>query len=266
MGFEGLTRTFPWKRYSKCVQRKIEKPHNAGIFEASDVEARGMRLITGEAGAFNEGNVIKFFWMVDPEDGTIIDVKFSAVGQSALIGAADSACDLLVGKNYDQAIRLGADLIDRNVRDHSNTPAFPPETGPHLNLVLEAIDATAVNCEGIPLPQTYSAPPTPGGLGEITGDGYPGWETLTAIQKKKVIEEVLDQEIRPYIALDGGGVELVDFVEEKQVVIAYQGNCTSCFSAVGATLSYIQQVMQAKIHPNLTVVPELSSISFGDTL
>jgi NifU-like protein len=76
-------------------------------------------------------------------------------------------------------------------------------------------------------------------------------------QKLQVLEKVMDQQVRPYIALDGGGVEVINLLNDREVIISYQGNCTSCFSAVGATLSYIQQVVKAKVHPSLVVVPNL---------
>lgn len=262
MGLEALTTPFPWSRYSKKLIAKIERPHNAGFFDPKTSEERGMRLVIGSNGEIEEGNVVTLFWLVDKEDGTIVDAKFQVLGQSALIGASEVVCDLLVGKNYDQAKRIGADLIDKQARDRSDEPSFPPETAPHLNLVLEAIEQAAEKCTDIPLAETYAAPPVPTDIGEIVEGGYPGWEELSKKRKVAVIEEVLNSDIMPYIALDGGGVELLDLANNKEVVIAYQGNCTSCYSAVGATLSYIQQVIQAKVHPDLVVVPDLSSTLF----
>ena len=162
----------------------------------------------------------------------------------------------MVGKNYDQAQRISADLIDKQVRDRSDDPAFPDETAPHLNLVLEAIDACAEQCTDIPLPTSYVALPAPSEIGEVLEGGYPGWETLTTKKKIAVIEQVLDRDIRPYIALDGGGVEIKNLIEDREVVITYQGNCTSCYASAGTTLSYIQQTLRAKVHPELDVVPD----------
>jgi NifU-like protein len=262
MGLEALTNPFPWNRYSKKLIAKIEKPYNVGSFDPENSEERGMRLVVGTEGDIEDGNIVSLFWLVDKEDGTIVDVKFQVHGQSALIGAAEVVCDLLVGKNYDQAKRIGADLIDKQVRDKSDEPAFPPETAPHLNLILEAIDQAAGKCSDLPLSTTYFAPPAPAHFGEIREGGYPGWETFSKKEKMALIEEVLKDEIRPYIALDGGGVEVLDLVNDKEIIIAYQGNCTSCYSSIGATLSYIQQVFKAKVHPDLTVVPDLSSSQF----
>src|ERR1700722_7269161 len=134
MSFETLTASFPWARYSKKLSAKIEKPRNVGFFTKESAEERGLRYADGSEGSMVDGNMVVIYWLVDKEDGVIVDAKFQALGQSALLGAADIACDLIVGKNYDQAQRVSADLIDRQVRDRSEDPAFPPETAPHLNL------------------------------------------------------------------------------------------------------------------------------------
>jgi len=186
----------------------------------------------------------------------LINGSKGRMGQ-ALIAAAEGACTLLIGKNYDQARRISADLIDKELRDHPDTPAFPPDTLPHVNLVLDAIDDAIEQCLDLPLPETYVSP-----VPAIEGEGYPGFETLSKEKQLAVIEQVLTDEVRPYIELDAGGIEVLDFSEEKELKIAYQGACTSCFSAIGATLSTIQQIIQAKIHPEITVVPDMETLTF----
>lgn len=256
MGLTTLTQPFPWTRYSKKLISKIDNPRCAGYFTKEESEARGMQLAEGIEGRVEDGNCVCLYWLVDKDDGIIVDAKFQVFGQSALIGAAEVACDLLVGKNYDQATRVSADLIDRQVRDKSEEPAFPRETYPHLNLVLGAIEIAAEQCTDIPFADTYVAPPVPTIPGEVVEGGYPGWIDLPLKKKITVIEEVLNQDVRPYIALDAGGVEVINLLNDKEVVIAYQGSCTSCYSSVGTTLSYIQQVLRNKVHPSLVVVPD----------
>lgn len=262
MPLAGLIEPFPWVRYSRKLNQKIENPRNAGVFYEEQAEARGMKLAIGSEGHVEDGNAITMFWLVDKEDGIIVDAKFRLFGQSALIGAAEIACDLLIGKNYDQAKRINADLIDRSLRDKSDEPAFPKETYPHLNLVLGAIENAAEQCVGIHLADSYVAPPVPMGPGEVLEGGYPGWEELTLKKKIAVIEEVLNQDVRPYIALDAGGVEVLNLLNDTEVIISYQGSCTSCYSSIGTTLSYIQQVLRNKVHPSLKVTPDLDPL-FG---
>lgn len=257
MGLISVVTPFPWTLYSKKLVAKIDKLRCVGIFTPEESSARDMRLVIGSAGRVEDGNIVRLYWLVDRDDGIIVDAKFQAFGQSALLGAAEVACELLIGKNYDQAKRISSTLIDQQVRDRSEVPAFPKETSPHLNLILEAIETAADNCMDIPLPNTYVAPPAPVDIGEILEGGYPGWMEMPIKQKISVIEDVLDRDIRPYIALDAGGVEVLNLIENTQLIIAYQGACTSCYSSIGTTLSYIQQVLRAKVHPSLVVIPDL---------
>ncbi len=111
----------------------------------------------------------------------------------------------------------------------------------------------------IPLAINYVAIPAPRDIGDILEGGYPGWETLSQNQKIALIEEVIARDIRPYIELDAGGVKVLDLINDREVMIAYQGSCTSCFSATGTTLAFIQQVLRGKVHPSLLVVPDLST-------
>ena len=262
MGRSALTASFPWSRYSKKLTAKIDNPRSVGFFTQEESEARNMRLVEATEGKVEEGNAIRLYWLVDKDDGIIVDAKFQVFGQSALIGAAEGACDLLVGKNYDQAKRISADLLDKQLRDRSDEPAFPKETYPHLNLVLVAIEMASEQCKDIPFADTYVAPPVPTDMGEVREGGYPGWAELTLKKKIAVIEQVLDQDIRPYIALDAGGVTVLNLLNGHEVIIAYQGTCTSCYSSIGTTLSYIQQVLKAKVHPDLVVVPDLTDAPF----
>lgn len=172
------------------------------------------------------------------------------------MAAAESACELIVGKNYDQAKRLGADLIDKKLRDKPEIPAFPEETLSLLNVVLEALDSAAEKCMDIPLSTTYVSP-VPQTEG---GKEYPGWLSLPYEKKIAVIEEILNTEVRPYVELDEGGIEIQELVNDRELIIAYKGACTTCFSSIGATLSTIQQILQAKVHPDLVVTPNMDAL------
>lgn len=264
MTLTGLTARFPWALYSKKLQARIENPHNAGFFSEQEAVSRSVYLAKGSDGLIEDGNSVVFYWLVDPNDGTIIDARFQLFGQSALIGAADAACDLLIGKNYDQASRITADLIDKQVRDRSEDSAFPKETYPHLNLVVGAIIDAAEHCQDLPLADGYRAPPVPLGFdGGATGEGYPGWDDMPQDKKVQIVEEVLDREVRPYIALDAGGVDVIELTSNRELIVAYKGSCTSCYSSVGTTLAYIQQMLRAKVHPQIVVIPNYDTPPTG---
>lgn len=255
-GIAHLISTFPWHHYSNKLKARWDKLRCVGIFSQEESKARDMELAMGSSGIAEEGLLVKLYWLVDKDDGIIVDAKFQVFGPSALILAAETACLLLIGKNYAQAERVTATLIDQQARDRSDTPAFPAETYPYLNFILDAIESAAAQCDGIPLATNYTSTPASFDAASTYPGGYPGWNELSKDQKVLLIEEVLDQDVRPYIALDAGGVKVLD-LNNHELTIAYEGSCTSCYSSVGTTLTYIQQVLRAKLSPSLVVTPVL---------
>jgi NifU-like protein len=247
--------TFPWTLYSAKLAQRICHPRNCGYFTAEDAAARGMVLAVGKAGKLEHGNRVAFFCLVDPEDGIVVDVKFQLVGQSALIGAADAACEVAVRKHVSQVERLSSDLIDRQLRDKRDQPAFPDAVGGHINLVLEALEEAAAQCALLPGPR-HETSPVPAESRPVPGMGAPDWPTLTPAAKRARVEQILEREVRPYVELDAGGVRLIDVDSENQVHIAYEGNCTSCISSIGSTLTAIQEILRTHLHPQLKVIPQ----------
>ena len=247
---------YPWALYSKKLAQKIEHPQYAGFFLPEDVLGRGLRLVIAREGSVASGNALTLYWLVDEADGIIADIRYQVFGASALIGALEAACQLLLRKNYEQAKRVSADLIDREVRDKNDQEAFPPEVYGHLNLVLSAIEMAAEQCTDIPFDDIYDNSPIHPDFG--SGGLYPNWESLDKLEKIKVIEEVIQKEIRPYIELDAGGIQIMDLSQKHELTIAYQGSCTSCHSATGSTLNAIQQILNSRVHPDIVVIPDLS--------
>jgi NifU-like protein len=249
--------------YSKKLAARIENPKNAGFFSREEGQQRNVRLVLGKEGEDRHTDMLFFYLLIDEEDGVIVDARFQAFGHSALIGAADAACDLMIRKNYDQAKRISTELIDKQVRDKGNEPAFTKETHPYLNIVLSAIEDAARQCSDIPYAEAYISSPIDPQMKE--GEPYPGWMDLDVEHQIAVIEEVIASEIRPYIELDAGGIKILNLIESRELIIAYEGSCTSCHSATGATLNAVQQILQARVHPEIVVTPDISFLTQDNT-
>jgi len=243
----------------EAIFSRLQKPRCVGFFSAEQAKERGMVLVMGQAGAPEEGVALQMFWLVDETDGVIADAKFQGFGPPDLLVYADIAVELVIGKTYEQTKRIGIDLIEKGLQRKSKIPLLPER----LSLVFEAVKSAAQACSDLLLPQTLSTP-LPRDLSNSEG-GYPGWRELTRPQKIAVIEQLLDEEIRPYIELDEGGIEVLDLINERELLIAYSGNCTSCFSSIGATLSTIQEILRTKIDSELTVVPNMDNLKFSFT-
>ena len=85
----------------------------------------------------------------------------------------------------------------------------------------------------------------------------PDFASMTLVRKLKAVERILDEELRPMLAADGGDAELVDLKETAGVMevhIQYRGACMGCPSAGTNTLSAIEAVLSQKLGVNVKVV------------
>lgn len=71
-------------------------------------------------------------------------------------------------------------------------------------------------------------------------------------EKESIIESLMDEIIRPALANDGGGLEVIK-VEGNDVIIKYQGACGSCPSSTGGTLAAITRALKGYCDPNIEV-------------
>ena len=67
------------------------------------------------------------------------------------------------------------------------------------------------------------------------------------------IDALLDERIRPYLASDGGWLEIMG-LQEKTLQIRYQGACGSCPSSLTGTLMAIENMIKEEIDPDIEVV------------
>lgn len=67
------------------------------------------------------------------------------------------------------------------------------------------------------------------------------------------VNEVVDRFVRPALASDGGGLEIMD-IEGNAVLVRYQGACGGCASSTRGTLMAIENLLRDQVDPNLTVV------------
>ncbi len=70
----------------------------------------------------------------------------------------------------------------------------------------------------------------------------------------KEINGILDQRVRPALAGDGGGLEVLG-LEGYTLSIRYQGACGTCPSAIRGTLVAIENLLRREVNPNIEVIP-----------
>ena len=64
---------------------------------------------------------------------------------------------------------------------------------------------------------------------------------------------MLDSRVRPALAGDGGGLEVLG-LDGFKVMIKYQGACGSCPSSINGTLRAIEGLLRRDINPAIEVV------------
>lgn len=101
-------------------------------------------------------------------------------------------------------------------------------------------------------PPIRQAPAAGGGTGAAPpARELPGVDPSDEILVKA--KKVLEENILPALAADGGGLEIVGR-HDKQILIRYMGACGSCPASLTGTLVAIEGLLQKEVDPELVVV------------
>ena len=86
-------------------------------------------------------------------------------------------------------------------------------------------------------------------LDDFDREKYP---ELSDDEKAIIVEAVMEKSIRPALANDGGGLEVIE-VDGPIVRIRYQGACGGCPSSTGGTLRVIENHLKSQLDPEIKV-------------
>ncbi len=93
----------------------------------------------------------------------------------------------------------------------------------------------------------------------LGGDGTDvAFAQMTVVQKLKMTEKVIDDNIRQMLIMDGGDMEILDIKENGanfDIYIRYLGACNGCASADTGTLFAIENILKEKLDENIRVLP-----------
>lgn len=79
----------------------------------------------------------------------------------------------------------------------------------------------------------------------------PGKKILTNLQRINLIQELLDNEVRPVLQKDSGDLEVVD-IDGTRVIIRMVGHCLGC-RAAGLTTGWIEDKLKEIVDPAITL-------------
>jgi Fe-S cluster biogenesis protein NfuA len=73
------------------------------------------------------------------------------------------------------------------------------------------------------------------------------------VEALKKINEIIDLRIKPALAGDGGGLEVLG-LEDNTLTIRYQGACGTCPSSIRGTLVAIENLLRREVNEDLSVI------------
>jgi len=75
---------------------------------------------------------------------------------------------------------------------------------------------------------------------------------MTNLQRMRLIEQVIDEEIRPMLQKDGGNIELID-VDRTDVYVRLLGMCVGCPSSQATLTGLVEARLKEKVDPEIVV-------------
>lgn len=175
-------------------------------------------------------NAVKFILKEPVSSGTSHSFK------SAEIGAED----ILAKSIFDIGEVVSVFYMDKMITVEKTDDAEWDELLPSIAVPIRAAEAVkTVNGNG----KKPAAAAIGGSIAAAASDD----------PKLVQINELLDERIRPYLASDGGWLEILE-LEDNTLKIRYEGACGSCPSSLTGTLMAIENMIKEEVDSEITVV------------
>ena len=268
--------------YTDKVKEHFLNPRNVGVVEDAD----GI----GEVGSLSCGDALKLTFKVD-ENEKIIDAKFQTFGCASAIASSSALTEIIKGLTIDDAAKItndniakylgelpkekmhcsvmGRDALEKAIAHYRGIPYQKAEG----EIVCECFGVTDLEIKRAITENSLASVEdvtdfvkAGGGCGNCVEkiqeiiDTMQGKERsekkkppkMTNLQKIKLIEEILEQEIKPVLKKDGGNIELID-LDEDIIYVKLRGACANCMTSQVTIKNFIENKIQELVSPELTV-------------
>lgn len=269
--------------YTDKVKEHFINPKNVGEIDDPD----GI----GEVGSIACGDALKLTFKLD-EEKRIKDAKFQTFGCASAIASSSALTEMLKGMTLEEAEKLtnddiadflgglpkekmhcsvmGRDALEKAISYYKGEPGKKVDG----EVVCECFGVTdveikrAVTENKLTSIEDVTAYVKAGGgceschdtiqdiIDSVTGkkksiiDQVPA---MTNIQKIRLIEDVLENEIRPILKKDRGNIELVD-LDGSDVMVRMRGACASCGTSQFTIKNFIEDKLRELVSPELNVI------------
>ena len=266
--------------YTDKVKEHFLNPRNVGEVENPDGVA--------EVGSLACGDALKLTFKLD-ENKKIKDAKFKTFGCASAIASSSALTEMIKGMTVDEALKvsnqdiaqylgglpdekmhcsvMGQQALEKAVENYRGAP--PLEAG--ATIICECFGVTDKEIERAIRENNLSTvedvtnyTKAGGGCGnchdaitqiiervkaEPKTDVKP---KLTNLQKIRLIEEIIEREIRPSLKHDGGDIDILDIIGNR-VIVAMRGACSTCKASDITLKDFVQHRLQELVSPDITV-------------
>lgn len=269
--------------YTDKVKDHFMNPRNVGVIADAD----GI----GEVGSMACGDALKLTFKLDHEKKKIEDAKFQTFGCASAIASSSALTEIIKGLTLEEAAKitnddiaaylgglpkekmhcsvLGRDALEKAI-SYYRGDAFQKKEG---EVVCECFGVTDLEIQRAVTENHLSAVSdvtdfikAGGGCGRchekiqeiidgVQGKTVPEKKLLpkmTVIQKIRLIEEVIETEIKPALNKDGGSIDLID-LNGDTVLVKLRGACSNCKTSQVTIKNFIEKKIQELVSPELIV-------------
>ncbi|HIJ19855.1 MAG TPA: Fe-S cluster assembly protein NifU [Deltaproteobacteria bacterium] len=266
--------------YTDKVKEHFLNPKNVGVVE----DAQGV----AEVGSMACGDALKLSFKTD-DAGKITDARFQTFGCASAIASSSALTEMIKGKTIEEAEKisnqdiadylgglpkekmhcsvLGQQALEKAIANYRGEKIQEKEG----EIVCECFGITdreiekAVRENNLSTVEEVTNYTKAGGGCENCHDAIRGIiadvraeekpvsrPQLSNIRKMKMIDETIENEIRPSLKKDGGNIELVDVIGNR-VLVKLQGSCAMCKASQQTLKNFVEAKLKEMVWPELVV-------------
>ena len=265
--------------YSEIVKEHYRNPKNAGSIENADA--------IGEAGALACGDALKLYLKID--NGIVTDAKFQTFGCGSAVASSSMLTEMIIGKPLEEVKKItnkdiieklgglppekthcsvmGREALEDALNNYYGCKTSETTTDKIIcncfsvteSVIKEAVEHGAKTVKEI-TDLTYAG----GACGRCRDniqkiiDSMLGTEKfddkeLTPVQFTLKVNSIIESEIAPQLALDNGGIELID-IKDKNIYIRLKGTCSGCPNSTATLKSFVEKKLKELVDSEINVI------------
>jgi len=271
--------------YTEKMMEYFRNPKNIGEIENPDA--------VGEVGSIVCGDALRLTLKIDPKTHIIKDARFKTFGCASAIASSSVLTEMIIGKTIEEAAKItnqdianylgglpeqkmhcsvmGMEALEAAIENYRTKRGVKKIIGEQKvvckcfnvteRTILKAIELNNLKT----VDEVTHFTKAGGGCGKCKGeiekilkDFWSGKEkmdfnSMTVVEKIKIIEKILNEEINPKLKMDGGFMELVD-VEGGIIKVRFLGTCTNCPTSQITFKEIVEKELKNKINGEIEVI------------